>query len=173
MIHKTLHHRAYLVLCTIVLVLTWTACGPSPDTDTQHIHNETGHSHEGHHHDPPHGGTVIRLGDELYHLEWVRDEAAGVMRCFILDGHMENFVRINQPAIEVEIQTPEDGLTSWTFVAAENRATGESVGNTSEFQAPLDELSDQNKFEGTIKEVHIQGNLFEKIPFQFPEGNEG
>jgi hypothetical protein len=64
-------------------------------------------------------------------------------------------------------------MLPWSFVAAENRATGETIGNTSEFQARLPELPNQNKFEGTIQEVHIQGNRFENIAFQFPEGNEG
>lgn len=166
-------HRTWLAVCGTVLTLTWTSCDPQPAPDAQHTHHEAEHAHAGHHHDPPHGGTVFRLGDELYHLEWVKDEAAGVMRCFVLDGHMENFVRINQPAIEVEILNSDDSLTSWIFVAADNRATGESVGNTSEFHAPLEPLPDQNKFEGTITEVHIKGHLFERIPFQFPEGNEG
>jgi hypothetical protein len=158
-----------------LLCLIWTGCGDASDV-AEHDHDhgeEANHAHAGHHHDPPHGGTVIRLGDELYHLEWVRDEEAGLMRCYVLDGHMEQFIRIDQTEIIVLVNGPDGTMLPWSFVAAENRATGETIGNTSEFQARLPELPNQNKFEGTIPEVHIQGNRFENIAFQFPEGNEG
>ena len=79
----------------------------------------------GHHHDPPHGGSLIQLGNEQYHLELVMD-----------------------------------------------RSTGETVGDTAEFQADLAPLNGENTFEGIIQEVHIQNSSFTKIPFSFPGGNE-
>lgn len=170
-------HRIYSISfqCLITLLcLSWVGCNQSSDSaDHSHDHEGSNNDHAGHHHDPPHGGTVIRLGDELYHLEWVKDDAANLMRCYVLDGHLEQFIRIAQNEIMVSVTEPDGTHLPWTFIAAENRATGETVGDTSEFHAPLDQLPNQNKFEGTIKEVHIQGNRFENISVRFPEGNEG
>jgi hypothetical protein len=132
------------------------------------------HGNHAHHHAPPHGGTPIQLGDELYHMEWVKDEDIGIMRCYIFDGHMETFVRISQETFEVNI--PLEGKESkytWTFSAIANRSTGETIGNSSEFHAPLESLPNQNKFEGILQEIHIEGQYFRNIPVRYPEGNEG
>src|SRR4051812_43392691 len=85
-----------------------------------------------HEHTAPHGGTPIVLGNELYHLEIVRDAATGTLQAYVLDGEMENFVRVTAPAIEVAVS---DGSGPRTLVlkAVANPATGETVGDTSQF----------------------------------------
>ena len=153
------------------LLLLIIGCGGQYEKQQEgHISDE--HSHQGHHHEPPHGGTVVRLGDELFHLELVKDSHAGLMRCYVMDGHLEHFIRIAQASIEVLVEQQDGKLLTWMFTAVENRATGETLGNSSEFQAPLAALKDQNKFVATIPAVHIQNQRFENISFSFPEGNE-
>lgn len=158
-----------LIFLTLFYV---SGCGTDHNQLKSENHSHDHSEHHAHHHEPPHGGTVFRLGDELYHLEWVKDTEAGIMRCYVLDGHMENFVRIQQKAFEVSIPQADSDLLIWIFNAVENRATGEKVGDTSEFHASLSELTDQNKFEGKLLKVHIRGQEFENIDIKFPEGNE-
>lgn len=161
--------RIGALLAVILAVVT--GCGKK-ESNHQHANKSHHHTSHSHHHEPPHGGTVIRLGDELYHMEWVKDSEAGIMRCYIMDGHLEQFVRIAQETFEVLVRPTEGQQITWIFNAVENRATGEQVGSTSEFHAQLSELPDQNTFEGYIKNIHILEQRFENISFKFPEGNE-
>ena len=120
---------AMIFLCVI-------GCGKKESHHPHADHSQT-HTAHSHHHEPPHGGTVIRLGDELFHMEWVKDTEAEIMRCYIMDGHLEQFIRIAQESFEVLIKPTNGQEVSWTFQAVENRAIGEKVGNTSEFHAQL------------------------------------
>ncbi|MBM3877718.1 MAG: hypothetical protein FJ386_13555 [Verrucomicrobia bacterium] len=86
----------------LALALSLSAC---KDKHADHDHAKPGdgkkasaHKHE---HTPPHGGPPVVLGEEEYHLEFVRDAAAGKLQCYLMDGHMDKFVRIAAPAIEV------------------------------------------------------------------------
>ena len=158
------------LLLTVILVSV-IGCGKK-ESNHQHADHSQTHAAHSHHHEPPHGGTVIRLGDELFHMEWVEDTEAGIMRCYIMDGHLEQFIRIKQESFDVLVKTMDSQEISWTFQSVENRATGETVGNTSEFHAQLSALPNQNTFEGTIQTVHILGQQFENITFKYPEGNE-
>ena len=164
---------ARIIPLLTVAVMCMIGCGKSASNSplAEHAHDHAAHAH-GHHHEPPHGGTVIRLGDESFHMEWVKDPEAGIMRCFIMDGHLEKFIRITQASFEVSVHPADRPKLRWTFHAAGNRATGEQVGDTSEFHAKLSALPDKNTFEGNILAVHISGQKFENVSFKYPEGNE-
>src|SRR4051812_14177878 len=54
-----------------------------------------------HEHHPPHGGTPVVLGQELYHLELVREPAAGTLTAYVFDGELENFIRVKAPSLEI------------------------------------------------------------------------
>jgi len=125
----------------------------------------------GHVHHPPHGGTPIVLGDEAYHLELVRDAATGSLDAYVLDGEMENFIRIEQPAIECIVTTGSDRRTI-IFNAIADLATGEMVGNTSFFEAKGEWVKSTSQFDGVIKSVQVKGNIFSKVAFNFPNGND-
>ena len=163
-----MHFGIGAVLVSFLTLLV--SCDPKEPEPHEHALHD--HSIMDHHHEAPHGGSVIRLGDELFHLEWVKDTEAGLMRCYVMDGHLERFIRIAQESIEVLVDQHDGAPITWIFKAVENRATGEQIGDSSEFQAPLSVLPNQNTFAGTIREVHIQSNRFEDISFRFPEGNE-
>lgn len=116
----------------------------------------------GHAHTAPHGGTLIELGQHAYNLELVRDTAAGKLTIYVLDGHAENFVRIAAPAIElVAITGGERRPLSLKAVA--NPATGETVGNTSQFEAQADWLKSGGELAGTITAIEIQGTKFDNV----------
>lgn len=167
-LHSQIVKLATLLATMIPCVI---GCGKQ-ESHHQHADHSQKHAVHSHHHIPPHGGTVIRLGDELAHMEWVKDTEAEIMRCYIMDGHLEQFIRIAQESFQVLVKPTNGQEFSWTFQAVENRATGEIVGNTSEFHAQLSALPDQNIFEGSIQTVHVLGRQFENITFKYPEGNE-
>ena len=56
------------------------------------------HHHE---HHPPHGGAPVELGEEQNHVEFVLDAPNGKLQAFVMDGELENFVRIAAPSLEV------------------------------------------------------------------------
>jgi hypothetical protein len=118
---------------------------------------------------PPHGGTPVALGDD-YQIEWVLDAPAGKLQAYILDGEMENFVRITPPSFDVTAKLPghEPALH---FMAIANAATGEKVGSTALFEAQADWLKTANTFDAVVKEINVQGTVFSNIAFNFPKGN--
>jgi hypothetical protein len=124
----------------------------------------------GHHHDPPHGGTGVVLGDEEYHVEFVLDEGAGRLQAYVLSAHMENFVRISADSFVVTAKLPgrEETLI---FKPVANSATGETVRNTSLFEAQADWLKTNKTFDAVLKELTIRGKRYENVAFNFPKGN--
>lgn len=124
----------------------------------------------GHVHRAPHGGTLIEIGEHAYNLELVRDAAAGKLVAYVLDGHAENFVRIAAPAIEfVAIVGGERRPITLSAVA--NRATGETIGDTSQFEAEAPWLKSTAEFPGTIKSLEIRGAKFNDIAVYLRKAN--
>lgn len=125
----------------------------------------------GHQHHPPHGGTPVVLGDEAYHVELVLDAQAGTLQAYVLDGEMEDFIRSAVPSIEIDADV--DGVPHVLSLAAvANPATGETVGDTSLFQAQADWLRSAGKFDAVIRSVTIRGSTFTGVRFNFPKGND-
>ena len=120
---------------------------------------------------PPHGGTPIVLGDEQFHLELVRDPAAGTLRAYVLDGEMESFIRIAAKAFDINVDLGGRKRTL-TFRPVADLATGETVGDTSLFEAQADWIKTADHFKGVIKLLPIQDQTFKAVAFAFPEGNE-
>jgi hypothetical protein len=159
-------------LLAFVAFTGWlTACSKTESADGHdHSHGPAGHSH--HDHQPPHGGTPVELGAHQYHLEFVHDAAAGVLKSYVLDGELEFFVRIPAASIEVAAQVggQEELLT---FRAIANNATGETVGNTSQFEAQAEWLQRHSNFVATVKAITIKGRTFTNVTFNFPGGKDG
>lgn len=136
----------------------------------KHSHEASG-GHGKHEHRAPHGGTAVVLGDEQYHIEFVRDASKGTLTAYVLDGHMEKFIRSDQPsfALDAVVGGEKQNLD---FRALANPATGETVGDTSSFEASADWLKTTPSFEAVIKSVTIRGKTFSNVAFNFPKGNE-
>lgn len=124
-----------------------------------------------HEHHPPHGGTAVELGQEEYHLELVLDPQAGKIQMFVLDGELEKFVRISAASMEVTARIPgqEQRLV---FLPVANNATGETIGDTSLFEAQAEWLKSIASFDAVLKEVVVKGNPYTNIAFNFPKGND-
>jgi hypothetical protein len=128
----------------------------------------TEHHHE---HTPPHGGTPVVLGDELYHLELVADTDAATLTAYIMDGHLENFIRCGEPSFTIEAKVAGQAQTL-VFKPVSNLATDETVGDTSEFIAEAEWLRRTNTFDGKLLSLTIRGTKFENVEFNFPKGND-
>ena len=119
---------------------------------------------------PPHGGTPVALGDD-YQIEWVLDAPTGKLQAFVLDGEMENFVRIKPSAFDLNIKLP-DRQEVLHFEAVPNGATGEKVGSTSLFEASADWLKTNKTFDAVLPELNVEGTVYTNIAFNFPKGTQ-
>ena len=179
--------RSLLMMLTIALLLV--ACD-SHEHDHEHEHghgHDHGHSHAStstatksgaseapakHEHHAPHGGSLVELGEEYAHLELVLDQATGKLTAYALDGEAEKSVRIKQPTITLEI-TVQDKVIPAELGAVANVLTGETVGDSSQFEAVIDALRGVSKFQGTVATVTIKGQTFERVKFDFTFGETG
>jgi hypothetical protein len=131
---------------------------------------ESQHSGHGHQHTPPHGGAPVILGKEDYHLEFVLDSTNGTVRAYILDSHMDKFIRVTNESFTVTaklVGKPE----TLVFRAVANNATGEKVGDTALFEAQAGWLRGATAFAAEVDELTVRGKKYTKIPFSFPKGN--
>ena len=124
--------------------------------------HDHGSASGGHAHTAPHGGTLVEIGQHAYNLELVRDAAAGKLTAYVLDGHAENFVRIAAASIELTAITGGERRTL-SLKPVANPATGETIGNTSQFEAQADWLKSTGEFPGTISLLEIKGTRFENV----------
>ena len=126
------------------------------------VQSERGAAPEGHHHPSLHGGTAVELGAHEFQLDVVFTAAEGLLQCYVMDGHMANFVRIPAPALSVTAKLPS-GETTLTLLPMANHATGEKVGDTSLFQAQADTLKGVAGFDAVLKEISIRGRNYSNI----------
>jgi hypothetical protein len=158
-----------------LVVLLVPGCGKK-NTHDSHDHGSHGagahaeHKH-GHQHTAPHGGTAVVLGDEAFHLEFVLDQESGSMTAYVLDAHMEKFVRCGATEFVVEAQV-NGKAEPLTFKPVANLATDETVGDTSQFIANAPWLKTTQSFDAKLVDLTIRGTRFEKVAFNFPKGNE-
>lgn len=126
-------------------------------------------SHEagggGHVHKAPHGGTLLELGEHAYSLELVRDTATGRLTAYVLDAHAENFVRIAAPSLPGVVLN-EGARRAFALSAVANTVTGETVGNTSQFDVQADWLKTPGELKGELNPVEIRGTTFGPVAFQ-------
>jgi hypothetical protein len=124
-----------------------------------------------HEHRPPHGGTPVVLGAEVYHLELVLDPVQGTLSAYVLDGEMENFIRIAAPSLEIVATV--DGVQQKLFLSAiSNMATGEKIGDTAMFETSADWLKTTKTFDAVLTSIEVKGTTFTGVAFNFPKGND-
>ena len=129
---------------------------------------EAGHKHE---HVPPHGGTAVELGREEFHVEFVADVVAGRLTAYVMDGELEQFIRI--PATAFQVAAKVNGAEqTLMFNPVTNMATGEKPGDTSQFAATAEWLKTTTTFDATLKELTVRTKTFRDVVFNFPKGNE-
>ena len=115
----------------------------------------------GHSHHAPHGGTLVELGDHFANLEFVLDASTGTVTAYVLDGHADQAIRIEQREIVLKGKTGEVALQ-----AVGSPLTGEKPGDTSQFEARSEVLKGAKEFDGTIVRVVIKGQELTNVPLR-------
>lgn len=121
---------------------------------------------QSHHHQAPHGGVLVELGEHQFNLEFKFDEKRGVLQVWVLDGHAENFVRVPSRGFEVEAVAGDKGRLL-DFVAVANSMTGETVGDTSLFEVEAEWLRIAKAFDGRVKAITVRNIVFKDVAFRF------
>lgn len=121
---------------------------PTPTADA-HNHPTTG----------PHGGQLIELGKEEYHVEMLHDDASGTVTFYVLDGTAKKATPID--AVELVINLKHDGKPEQFKVAAQ-RDPADPDGKSSRFVSTDKELAEDLDAKGSEAElvVTIGGNQF-------------
>ena len=156
------HFRLWFLSCAVLLLA---GCQKN---DTASAGKPVAVHHE---HKPPHGGAPVELGEEENHVEFVRDAANGKLQAFVMDGELENFVRIAAPALEVTAKVSGRD-EKMTLQPVANNATGEKVGDTSLFEAQADWLKTTANFDAVLVAITIRGKTYTNIIFNFPKGSD-
>lgn len=113
---------------------------------------------------------MVVLGDEEFHLEVLAHPDEGRLQVYVLDGHMDNFIRLPDASFDLVLRAAgqEHRLT---LTAARRRATGEEVGDTALFEGQADWLRGRTNFEAELPMLKIRGREYRDVRFPFPEGN--
>ncbi len=128
-----------------------------------------------HEHKPPHHGTLVRLGDEFAHLELVLEPAYGRLTAYALDGEAEKPVRLKARSLAIFVtpRQPAGQPFTLTLKAVADPLSGETVGDTSEFDVSVSRLQGLSDFDGKLVDLRIRGRRFRNVSFNYPRGNEG
>ncbi|MBA2116397.1 hypothetical protein [Bremerella alba] len=162
--------KLLLILCAMVVPFTLSGCNTAK-TDTAdsgehaddhgHDHGEDGHSHgdEGHSHDlGPHGGHLIELGGEKYHVEWDHDDEAKILTFYVLDADAKKDVAIADENIKITVAV-DDAKKDFEVPAV--RSEGETT--TAKFEtkdADLFALVTADEANATVT-LEIEGTPYE------------
>ena len=151
----------------VILALALVSLAPSWPALADHVH------------EPPHGGALQVLGDEAAHVELVLERGAGRLTAYLLDGEAERAVRIAAPVLELRVDRIDGADASpavrpfvLSLAAVANVLTGETVGDTSQFEVTDARLAGVKRLAGEIPAITVRGMRFERVRLLVPEGNE-
>ncbi len=164
--------KLLLILCALAVPFTLSGCNSAkPDADAGHADHDHDHGEEGHDHDDhdhaegghshelgPHGGHLIELGGEKYHLEWDHDDEAKILTFYVLDGAAKEEVAIAGDNITINV-TVDDAKQDFAVPAV--RKEGEE--KTAKFEtkdADLFALVTADEAKATVA-LEIEGTPFE------------
>ena len=147
--------KTFIILSSIILTFNW---GCSDDRE------KGGNSGGGHVHQAMRGGILMELGPHGsgHNLELLENNK-GEFEIFILDAHADNYVRIKQSTIELNLA---DNNSTLTLNAVADPATGEKVGDSSLFRSSQ---SVQNllPMKAEIVDLKIGSSNYSNTPLSF------
>ncbi len=131
------------------------AASDSHGTDS---HGDSAHDHSRHAHPShgPHGGELIELGQEDYHVELVHGDAG--LSLHVLDGEAKTAVPIDAQSLTISLK--KDGAVK-SFDLASERLESDAEGKSSHFASADEELHEwlDGGAEGAIT-IEIDGKSF-------------
>lgn len=165
-------------------LLALPACSPAEDEHAHdHDHDSAGHDHppdetaetstDGHAHTAPHGGTLLPIGDHFAHLELVLDEA-GRLTLYILDGEAQGGIRVEHETLALEISEIDGEPADFTLTLdpVASSLTGETVGDSSQFEASDDRLANVDRFTAELPTLTVRGQTLEDVPVHLGDSDE-
>lgn len=158
-------HSIWRALGVALLTALWAGCGPAPNQTPA-----AGTPRATHHHDPRHGGTLVVLGHEEYHLELVHNPAEGLLQVYVFDGHIDNFVRLPDEGFDL-LAWPDGRETRLSLKAVRTPPEGKPVTETALFEARADWLRNATQFHARLPALAIRGRTFTNVDFEFRAGN--
>lgn len=119
----------------------------------------------------PHGGQIIELGKEEYHVEMLHDDATGTVTFYVLDSKAKTANPID--AVELVINLKHDGMPEQFKVPAQ-RETTDPAGKSSRFVSTDKELAADLDAKGAEAElvVTMGGTQFRGALAHDHEGEE-
>ena len=147
----------------LFLVIAALGCGGGHDHDHHHNHN----GGDGHGHKAPHGGVLVNVGDEFCHLEFVQEPESNRLQLHVMRFHPKEMpVKFFMEQIEVSVKvTGEEKVVIFKPVELDGITATEQP--TSLYMAEVDWLKNAASFDGTVKELKIEGKIFSEIAFLF------
>lgn len=152
--------HAFAWIAAIGFTTAMAGCGPeeagiAPEQDEG--------AAEAHMHPAPHGGELIALGDHEANLEVVFEPESGTMTVYLLGPHAESSVRSQAEALPATV-VPEGGQPiDVELKAVASALTGETVGDTSQFEAKVAELLEARSFTLRIERLMVGGMSYESV----------
>lgn len=138
--------------------------GDGHDHDHDHDHGD-GHDH-GHAHNPPHGGTMVELGDHAAHAELVFDAGEGKVTLYLLDSSAEGAARSADQEIPLALTFSVENAEQ-VFEAplkpVESSLTGEKAGDASEFSSANPAWAGKVLRKAEILKVNLKGQTYERV----------
>jgi hypothetical protein len=123
----------------------------------------------------PRGGTLVSLGGGFAHVEMVLDPETGKLTAYALDDDAEDSVQLAQKEMDFQITLNQGGQKktfTMKLAAVPNVLTGETVGDTSQFEGQSDNLKGVKEFDAVLSYIHTRGADFKDVPFNVPKGND-
>lgn len=159
----------------LVAALALYGCGQAAKTTTAAAKTDAhDHDHEhdhGHHHEPPHGGTLVELGDHFANLEFVLDKASGKLTCYVLDGHAENGMPMEASEIALKVKLADGSEHELKLKGVASSLTGETVDKTSQYEGVLEALKGAEKLRITVPALKLKGTDLPGQAVNFPQGS--
>lgn len=118
-------------------------------------------------HKPPHGGVLIRLGEEVAHLEIIHDASAGMMFVFVLDSEAKKAAVVSEKKLQLVW-----GDNKLDLVEDPDPLDQKFGRPTSRFAQKDDRLKSHAVLGGQIAKVTVNGISFTNvrmIPEKFSE----
>lgn len=160
-------HTTRILPAAFALLVAAFVAACSPQSSEKSAGKKGGHAHVA-----PHGGTLVEIGDHQFNVEFVHNEENGTLSAYTLDAHAENFLRTAMTSFDVIISAGGESRTV-TFKPVANTASGETVGDTSQYDATAPWLKDKHAFAGIIGKIDFRGTVFTDVPFRFTEKKDG
>jgi len=114
-----------------------------------------------HHHEAPHGGMLVELGEHVANLELVLDASTGSLTAYVLDGHADQPIRLEQKELVLKGKA-----LSVALQAVGSPLTGEKPGDTSQFAGQSDGLKGAKEFDAAVVRIVIKGREFSDVPLR-------